>query len=44
MTEDQLKQLIAANVQGRFLGVLGEPHINVLSLNLALDAAAHPQG
>ena len=44
MSEDQLKQLIAANVQGRFLGVLGEPHINVLSLNLALDAAAHPQG
>ena len=31
--------LIAAHTQGRFLGIVGEPRINVLELNLALDAA-----
>lgn len=40
MPEDQLKQLVAANTQGRLLGLLGEPRVNVLALNLALDRAA----
>ena len=40
MPEDALKQLVASNVQGRLLGLLGEPHVNVLALNLALDEAS----
>src|SRR4051812_36847509 len=35
--EDAVKQLVAANLQGRLLGLLGEPRVNVLALNLALD-------
>jgi K+-transporting ATPase ATPase C chain len=33
-----VRTLIDARAQGRFLGVVGEPRINVLDLNLALDA------
>ena len=40
MSEDQLKQLVAANTKGRLLGLLGEPRVNVLALNLALDQVA----
>ncbi|MBD2454151.1 K(+)-transporting ATPase subunit C [Nostoc sp. FACHB-87] len=34
----QLETLIAQNTDGRFLGIFGEPGVNVLQLNLALDA------
>src|SRR3984893_12027 len=40
MPEDLVRQLVIANTQGRFAGLLGEPRVNVLALNLALDAAA----
>ncbi len=35
---DQVQDLINKNTDGRFLGIFGEPGVNVLKINLALDA------
>lgn len=40
LTEDAIRQLIATHTQGRQLGILGEPRVNVLELNLDLDHTA----
>src|SRR6201995_2422082 len=40
LPEDRVRQLVTENTQGRLAGLLGEPRVNVLALNLALDAAA----
>jgi K+-transporting ATPase ATPase C chain len=38
ISEDQLKQLVLEHTEARQLGLLGEPRVNVLELNLQLDA------
>jgi len=40
MPEDRVRQMVTENTEGRLGGLLGEPRVNVLALNLALDAAA----
>ena len=37
ITEEELRVIVAANTEGRQFGFLGEPRVNVLQLNLALD-------
>jgi len=42
MSEDSVRQLVGEQIEGRTLGVFGEPRVNVLALNLALDRAGTP--
>lgn len=41
LSEDTVRQLVENHIQGRQWGVFGEPRVNVLALNLALDAVSH---
>jgi len=40
---DAVRALISQHIQGQFLGFIGQPHVNVLMTNVALDAA-FPKG
>jgi K+-transporting ATPase ATPase C chain len=40
MPEDAVRKLVTEQIEGRLAGLLGEPRVNVLALNLALDRAA----
>ena len=42
MPEERVRQLVSENISGRLIGLFGEPRVNVLALNLALDAASKP--
>jgi K+-transporting ATPase ATPase C chain len=42
LSEQQVRDLVAANTSGRALGLIGEPRVNVLALNLALDGLKAP--
>jgi potassium-transporting ATPase KdpC subunit len=44
LSQDTVAQLVRQNTRGRWLGLLGEAGVNVLTLNLALDDAATPNG
>ena len=43
LAEDEVRKRVAEQTEGRQWGLLGEPRVNVLALNLALDKPANPR-
>ena len=37
LSQDAVRKLVLDHTEGRLLGLIGEPHVNVLKLNMALD-------
>ena len=44
LSEDRVREIVERCTAGRSLGILGEPHVNVLNLNLALDESSTKTG
>lgn len=42
LSDDQLHQIIARHMEGRAFGLLGEPRVNVLGVNMELDNLGKP--
>ena len=38
LSEEAVRALVSGHTEGRLFDLIGEPHVNVLALNLALDA------
>ena len=43
LSQDAVKALVDSQIEQRLFGLIGEPHVNVLKLNLALDKIPAPQ-